>query len=970
MKRVLIWLAGFFLVVLVALALAPFLFKDQIKQKLDAQIASNINATVYYDASSLGLSFFSHFPHLTVSLERFGIVGQGVFAGDTLANIGRFSTTINLASLLAGSKLQITALELDAPTIRALRLPNGQANWDIIKPDSSAPEKAPKEPAQFALQINKWTVTKGEISFIDAQMPLVLAIHGLQHTGSGDFTQDVLDLATETEAQKVSVRMDSVTYLTDKHLRLKMAANIDQKAQKYTLKENELYVNELGIALDGWVQMVGQAIQTDMKFKSLNGTFKDVLSLVPGMYTKSFAGIKADGNFNLDGIVQGTYQGTNLPRLRLKFAVQDGQFQYPNLPSAVTGIGIDVDIDHPQGPLKATAIHLKKFDFKMGNNPFVARADIAGLEDMLIDGYLKAKLNLTEISRAFPMQGLTMRGLLSVDATAKGVYSAARKRLPAVSGSLNLLDGYVKSAQLPAPIEALTVQAFVENATGRMEDTHIRIPAMSFSLEGQPFTASAQIDDLVNYRWDVALRGKLDLAKITKIYPIEGTTVAGLLTADIKTRGAMADVKAKRYDRLPTSGTLDLVGLVYKAKDLAQPITASAVSMRFTPAQIQLTRFDGAAGKSAMHLQGSLQNYFGYFLSGQTLAGNLQLTSPDFDLNPWLAAEPVPAGQPVPAAQALVLPRNLNITMQATFGKLLYTNMDMRQVAGRILVSDGVATLSNLRMQTLGGDVLMDGTYDSRPADNPSYDMSLDMKNVAIAEVYTTFNTLQALAPVAKSITGRMSAKLRLAGKLNGKMEPILSTLYGGGNADIIDAQVRDLKAIQGLNQLTKLNLPTEAALRNLKVAGQIMSGRLNFKPFDVNIGGQKLTFGGSNGLDQSIDWTMNTLLPAGAVSKAASALPALANVQGLNQALPINFKVTGTHTSPKVSFASMGTSSVSGAIKERANQEADKLKQQVEQRAKDEVDRLRKENEDRLKQEATDKAKEELEKLKNKFKL
>jgi hypothetical protein len=70
MKRILFWLAGIFLFFLILLAIAPFLFKDTIKKKLDAELASSLNARVYYDASSFGLSFFSHFPNLTVSLDR------------------------------------------------------------------------------------------------------------------------------------------------------------------------------------------------------------------------------------------------------------------------------------------------------------------------------------------------------------------------------------------------------------------------------------------------------------------------------------------------------------------------------------------------------------------------------------------------------------------------------------------------------------------------------------------------------------------------------------------------------------------------------------------------------------------------------------------------------------------------------------------------------------------------------------
>jgi len=200
-------------------------------------------------------------------------------------------------------------------------------------------------------------------------------------------------------------------------------------------------------------------------------------------------------------------------------------------------------------------------------------------------------------------------------------------------------------------------------------------------------------------------------------------------------------------------------------------------------------------------------------------------------------------------------------------------------------------------------------------------------------------------------------------------MQPVLSSLQGGGDALVSDAQVKDLKAISSLNNLAKLNLPTESALHNLKLNGQILNGRLNFKPFDVNIGGQKLSFAGSNGLDQTLDWTLNTILPASAVGSAASAIPALSAVQGLNQPVPLNFGVSGTHTNPKVSFLGLGKNTVGNILKDQAKQQTDKLKQEAEQRAKDQAQKYWQENQDRIKKEAEQKAKNERSKLKGLFK-
>ena len=978
MKRALIIIGGILLFVVLALAVAPFLFKDKIKAKIDAEIASSVNAKVYYDANSLSLSFFRHFPNLSVSLERFGVVGIEHFEGDTLADIGKFAATVNVRSLIGGGKIEVVSVELDRPRIRALRLADGRANWDIMKQDTTAQDTTAKQPTQFAVAIKRWAITNGDIFLADGQTPMTLIIRNLNHDGSGDFTQDVFDLTTNTEAAAVTFDMDSTEYLTNKRVRAKLTATIDQAQSKYTLKDNELYLNDMGLGLNGWVQMKpapSSAIETDMTFKSLNGNFKDLLSMVPGIYTKSFDGLKADGKFTLAGLVKGIYQDSLLPRLALDVTVDQGQFQYPDLPSAVTGVGMDLHIDHAPGTLESLAVNLKKLEMKIGKNPVSARAQVQGITNMQVDGQVNAKLNLTEISQAFPMEGLALKGLLSIDAKAKGLYNAARKKLPAVQAEINLVDGYVKSNKFPEPIEALTVQAFVQNPSGRMEDTKIRIPSMSLRLEGEPFTASALIEDLVNYKWDIAAKGTLNLAKLTKIYPIEGTELAGLLKADIQTKGNMADVNAGRYDRLPTSGTLDMTGLVYKSKDLPQGVMAKTVAVRFTPAEIQLTNFDGAAGKSAMTLSGGISNYFGYVLKGQTIKGNLSFKSPDFNANEWVSSDPAPqpAGKELPM-KAVAVPRNIDFVLNTDIGHLVYTNMDMKNVTGQIVVRDGVVNLNGLRMNTFGGQVKLTGNYDSRNIITPSYAMDFDMQNVAIPELYKTFSTVRTLAPVAEKLGGRITTQMRLAGKLNDKMEPIFPTLQGGGLALIKDAQISDIKLVSQLNSAAKLNLPGSAALRDLNIKADIVDGRLNFKPFDVNLGNQKFSLGGSNGFDQTINWNLTTLLPASAVSSSASAIPALKAVSGAGQPVPLNFAVTGTQSSPKLSFAGLGAGFADG-LKNQAKAAADKLKQEAIDRAKAEGDKIKQQAQDKanqeaaqLKQQATDKAKEEAQKLKDRF--
>jgi len=110
MKKILIVLASIIALLLVAAILIPVIFRDDIeklvRKSIDdieklvrKSIDDNIDAHVYYDPSKFDLTIIRSFPNPTALISDFGIVGKGVFAGDTLFSTGSFGITIDLFSL-------------------------------------------------------------------------------------------------------------------------------------------------------------------------------------------------------------------------------------------------------------------------------------------------------------------------------------------------------------------------------------------------------------------------------------------------------------------------------------------------------------------------------------------------------------------------------------------------------------------------------------------------------------------------------------------------------------------------------------------------------------------------------------------------------------------------------------------------------------------------------------------------------
>ena len=59
-------------------------------------------------------------------------------------------------------------------------------------------------------------------------------------------------------------------------------------------------------------------------------------------------------------------------------------------------------------------------------------------------------------------------------------------------------------------------------------------------MDGEKFVANIMIQNLDDLNWDINANGGIDLEKMTKIFPLDGMTLAGKVKADIQTKGKIS----------------------------------------------------------------------------------------------------------------------------------------------------------------------------------------------------------------------------------------------------------------------------------------------------------------------------------------------------------------------------------------------------------------------------------------------
>ena len=924
MKKKLIIGLGVFLFLIASLVALPFIFKGKILARIDREIAESVNAKVYYNYEDISLSIFRRFPNISATISDFGIVGNSPFQNDTLVHLDRLHVDFNLRSVIFDEYPQLTGLLLDGGALYVKILEDGTANYDITIPTK---EKDVAE-SNFKIGVDLIEINNLDFIYDDRPQKILLALGAINAEGKGDFSAAVYDLPLKMEAMISNLTYEEVNYLQNKNFKGETILNLDMEKMRFAFGEGNFSINDFFFDLTGYLAMPADDIEFDLAFAGKDNTFKSILSLVPGIYTEDFSSLKTSGSMDFKGFFKGIYNEEKFPSFDIALNIADGMFQYPDLPRPVKNVNLEMQIKNPTDNLDNTSVNIPAFNLDFGSNPISGRFFLANLLDYEIDGSVIGKLNLEELTSIFPIKGMALKGILDVNAQAKGKYDSIAKIIPAIDAKLLLSDGFVKSSEFPAPIEDLHFTATVLNTSGKMDDFVVDLSTFGFELEKEAIEGRMKISDFDKLNWDGAIKGAVDLAKILAIFPMEDMTIAGKINADIQTKGSYKAVEEKRYNALDTRGTMAVSDFSYFSSDFPQGVKIIQAKADFTPERVNLSQFDSRLGESPVQATGFFSNYMNYLLSeNETLKGQLSLNSSRFNMNEWMSStEDTTSSEP----EVIALPKNIDFAMSVTAGEVLYDNLDLKDVRGNLVLRDGVLKFSDATMQTLGGQISLDGSYDPTDLASPQFDVSLNLADISIPQAFQSFNTVKSFAPIAQNLTGLFNSTINFSGNLGQDMMPILSSLDGKGLVKIAQTALQDSKILEGIAKLTKLNDTNTLLLKNLLISITINEGVMNVKPFDVKLWDYQANIQGSAGFDGTINYLLNMEVPAGKLGAQANSI--LATISGTqtdeNSVIPLALNLTGTYNSPKISLA--GGNSIetllANALKSRVNNESEKI--------------------------------------------
>jgi AsmA protein len=903
-------------IILLLLFLIPLLFPGKIASEVKKIANERLDTKMEFSKSRL--SFFTHFPSLTVSLDDLSLTGSAPFRNDTLLKADQVAFGINLKRLIFDNEVKINKLYVSKALINIMVNQKGEANYNIyIAPDDIEDKNKADDPEEgTAIRLERIDLEDCHVKYNDRSAKILVDAKGFNYIGKGNLSEDIFDLNTDAKIDNVDFYYNRTAYLRKKELRADLITRINTHALSFILQKNELRINKLPLKFTGLFTILRDGYKINIKAASQNTTVKDLFSVMPPEYLTWLDETEISGKSDLLFTFKGNYNVSKnqKPDLAFNLNVNEGAINYQNAPAPLTDFQMNLNAILPSLDVEKLLINLKTLKFKVGEKDyFTAYLRSKGFNEMTVDASVKGALDLATVDAALGLNTIDLKGILKTNIQARGIYSTSKKLFPKTIGGISLRNGSLKTDSYPNPITNITFIANVLNKAGTFQDLIVAVAPASFVFEGNPMYVNATLSDFSDLAYNAKIKGELNVGRIYKVFSKKGVAITGWAKADLSLKGKQSYATTGQYNKLDNRGTIILKNIKATSELFPKAFYIKQGNFRFQNEKMWFEKFDASYGKSDFAINGYLLNTINYFLESHgTLSGDFNLKSKLINVDEFMALEKGEntdrnieveyAKEDHPKMSGVVIvPKNLNVGLTANVDKVEYNGLVLNKLTGKVGITKEGFYLENTNFNIIDCILGINASYKDESPTTAHFDAHFTAKDFSVQRAYKEIPMFHEMVTAAEKAQGIISVDYNVKGDLNGNMGPIYESLEGGGTLNLRDVQVKGLKLFDGISSKTGQDGLNNPDMKGIEIKSSIDNNLIHIEPFTFSVASFKPTIKGTTSFDGLLDLRMRLGLPPFGI-------------------IGFPIVITGTHEDPKIKIFSKTGKKIDDAIYDEKN--------------------------------------------------
>lgn len=851
--------------------IAPYVFADKINAEIKKIANEKLNAKLDYSESTI--SFFNHFPSLTVSLGQFKLNGSAPYENEKLITANEIAFGINVSSLIFGKSINIDKIFLSNADINVKVNKEGFANYNVYKADTT---QADKQSGDSSLKLEKIEIKNSKIVYDDLSTKLHFDIFGFDYLGKGDLSKDVFDLYSKAKIDKLNLLYDNEPYLMNKKVNADLITKVNVNSLSFIFEQNDLKINNLLVDFKGKFDFLKDGYNMDFILKTTNSNLNDLFTAFPPKFITWLDKTDLKGKTDFLLTLKGNYIASEnvAPALNLDLKIRDGFVNYNKSTTPVTNLNLDFATKLPSLNPDLLIVDLKNLSLNIGKDYLKAKIYCTGTTIPELDAELDAKIDLAKLTQTIGIPDLELKGMLIANAKAKGKYDQKKGVFPVTDATIDLKEGYLKTKYYPNPITNIEVVSTISNPKGTFEDLKVITKPAQFTFEGNPVFVEADLSNFKNLTYEIKAKGTLDVAKIYKVFSQEGLNLQGFIKADLQLKGNQSDAENGRYSKLKNSGTLEIQNINVATEYLPKNFLIKQGIFKFNQDKMNFNTFLASYGESDFKMNGYFQNVFNFIASKNgVLRGSFSFNSNYINVDEFmsntisntsvLVDEMTSNAKPVAITKGvIVIPSNLDLYLQANAQKVDFNGLKLKGAKGTLKIKNSSLSMQNTGFELIGCNVTMDANYNSVTPKRAIFDYHIKATEFDIKKAYNEVKLFREMASAAEKAQGIISLDYNLKGRLNENMEPVFPSLVGNGIVSVKNIKFYGMKMFSAVASKTNYDGIKNPEINKIDIRSSIKNNIITLERFRFKFAGFRPRIEGTTSLDGRLNLKMRLGLP------------------------------------------------------------------------------------------------------------
>ena len=851
--------------------LAPIVFSDKIKKEIKKTANEKLAGEMNY--SDVNVSFFKHFPSLTLTLNDFKLNGSAPFQKEKLINAKEISFGINVSSLIFGESINIDKIYLSNANISIKVNKEGFANYNVYISDKKAEKTEDKESA--AIKLEHIEIINSQMTYDDQTTQLHFDAFGFNYIGKGDLSKDIFDLYSKAKIEKLNVLYANEQYLMNKKVDADLITKINVHSLSFVFEQNDLLINQLLVDFKGKFDFLKDGYNMNFILKTTNSNLQDLFTAFPPKYISWLNKTELKGKTDFLLTLKGKYIESKAiaPDLNLDFKIRDGFVNYNKSAFPVSNLNIDLSTSLPSLKPELLNVNTKNLALTINQDYIKSKFTVKGMKTPEIEANFKAKIDLEKLNNALGIPNLALKGTLIGEGKANGKFDAKNKIFPITNANISLKNGYIKTQYYPNPITNINILTSIKNEKGTFSDLKINLKPAEFTFEGKPVFVDARLENFEDLTYDVKAKGTLDVSKIYKVFSQKGLDIDGSIKADLVLKGKQSDAEKGNYSKLNNKGILELRNILIATEYLPKKFLIKEGIFKINQDKMAFKNFLAAYGQSDFRLNGYLQNVINFATTKTgVLRGTFALNSTCINADEFMSETEIstatvsktetPITTPKAETGVIIIPSNLDLKFRANAQKVNFNELTLKEAKGNLSVKKGVLTMQNTGFNLIGCAVNMNAKYQANVPEKAFFEYDIKASDFDIKRAYKEIKLFREMASAAEKAQGIVSLEYKLKGRLNANMEPVYPSLVGNGVVSVKDIKLYGMKMFNAVSKKTGKGDIKNPELSKVEIKSSIKNNIITLEQFKFKFAGFRPRIEGTTSLDGKLNIKMRLGLP------------------------------------------------------------------------------------------------------------